>query len=146
MKKIIFLLIFSVACAAVSPVKAQAYKMFASNSTSGVDSISCISTTPNYLYINPKAAYKCASFQAVATRRADSMGGTIIIQGSNNGSDYQTVTVAAADTITISDAATSAGIITVAPSTGVLYQYYRLKCTGASGDTMTVRGWFNGRQ
>jgi len=147
MKKIF--LIFSI-CAALGAItvetKAQAYKMNATNSTSGVDSISCISTTANYLYIKPTAPYKCASFQAVATRRANSMGGTIILQGSNDGSTYTTASENAGDTITVADAATSDGIIKVYPVTGILYQFYRVKCVGASGDTMTVRAWFNGRQ
>ncbi len=144
MKK--FLLIFTI-CASFGfcvQSNAQSAKMYATAS-GGADSIRCTGTVANYLYVKPTQAYKCASYQANITRISAAMGGSIILQGSNDGVNFLSASAATGDTITVTDAATLSGVIKTAPATGVLFQYYRLKCVGASSDTMTVKGWFNGR-
>lgn len=114
--------------------------------SSSVDSIRCISTTPNYLYINPTNAYKCGIFQSTVTRVSVAIGGSIFLQGSVDGTNWFTATYAAGDTNTVADAASQVLKIEVKPTNGLPYRYYRIKCTGANADTMTVKAKFNGRQ
>lgn len=121
----------------VSPLKASL--------TSSVDSIRCISTTPNYLYLDATKPYHGAIFQSTVTRVSAAIGGSIFLQGSVDGSNWHTATYAAGDTNTVADAASQVLKIYVAPTNGLPYRYYRLKCTGASSDTMTVRAKFCGR-
>lgn len=110
-----------------------------------VDSIRCISTTPNYLYVAPTQSYGTAVFQATVTRVSAAIGGTIFLQGSVDNSNWHTATYAAGDTVTVADAASQVLKIYVAPTNGLPYKYYRLKCTGASSDTMTVKAKFCAR-
>jgi hypothetical protein len=100
--------------------------------------------TAAYLTVSPTLAYKCASFQVNVTRVSTAMVGTLTMQASNDGTNY--VTPAAGDTIHVSDAATQYGMFTIAPATGVLYKYYRIKCVQLANDTATVKAYFNGRQ
>jgi hypothetical protein len=70
------------------------------------------------------------------------MGGTISLQASNDGLNYYPMEKFATDTLTITNAATDAKLINLTPAQSINYQYYRLKCTGASNDTATVWAWW----
>jgi hypothetical protein len=113
--------------------------------TTSVDSIRCISTVANYLYVSPSRDYHTGVFQPTVTRRSTAIGGSIFLQGSVDGSNWYTTTYAAGDTVTVADAASQVLKIVLTPTNGLPYKYYRLKCTGASSDTMTVRAIFCGR-
>lgn len=115
------------------------------STSSSVDSIRCISNTPNYLYAVPTQDFSTAVIQATVTRVSAAIGGTIFLQGSVDNSNWHTATYAAGDTVTVADAASQVLKIYVAPTNGLPYKYYRLKCTGASSDTMTVRAKFCAR-
>ena len=122
-------------------------KSMTSSLTNSVDSIRCISNTANYLYISPvQGSYDCAIFQPAITRISAAIGGTIFLQGSVDGTNWWTATYAAGDTVTVADAASQVLKIYVPPTAGLPFKHYRLKCTGASSDTMTVRAKFCGRQ
>lgn len=116
--------------------------------TGSTDSIRGNGTTSAYLYVAPTLSYRCASFQAVVTRISTAMGGSITLQGGNDGTNYYTFTGLGSDTIkpvTISDAASQISAIIVNQNNGLPYKYWRLKCTGSSSDTITVRSSFTGR-
>ena len=110
-------------------------------------SITCISNTANYIYVQPdQGHYTTAIFQATVTRVSAAAGGTIFLQGSVDNSNWHTATYAAGDTATVANSASQVLKIYVAPTSGLPFKYYRLKCTGASSDTMTVAAKFCGRQ
>jgi hypothetical protein len=143
MKKVFaFILLAGISLAVWAQVTAVSMK---AGLTSSVDSVSCISTTPNYLYVSPTREYSGAVFQATVTRRSAAIGGTIFLEGSVDASNWHTATYAAGDTATVADAASQILKITVVPANGLPYRYYRLKCTGTSADTMTVRAIFCAR-
>lgn len=146
MKKlfILSLLVFSMALG----VQAQGVVTTSMKSvlSGAVDSIQCNGTTPAYLYVNPTNAYKVAGFQPTVTRISAAIGGTIFVQGSFDGTNWYTATYVAGDTLTVANSASQVNKITIAPTNGLPYRYYRLKCTGASSDTMKVRALFTGRQ
>lgn len=121
------------------------YKPLYTSLTSSVDSIRCISTTPNYLYIPLTQGYMAGSFQANVTRVSTAIGGTIFLQGSNDGTNYFNASFNTGDTATVANSASQSLLIRVRASDGMPFKYYRLKCTGASNDTMTVKAFFHGR-
>jgi hypothetical protein len=146
MKKLILitLIAFATVGAQAQGVVTRSLK---SSLTGSVDSIRCISNTANYLYVSPiEGDYKTAIFQSTVTRISTAIGGSIFLQGSVDGTNWHTATYAAGDTNTVADAASQVLKIYVTPAAGLPYKHYRLKCTGASSDTMTVRAVFCGRK
>lgn len=114
---------------------------------SGNQYVSAISTTTTYLYFKPTQGYKSGSFQFVTTRVSAAIGGTINLEVSNDGINYNVpLASGTTTTITVANAATTFGLVDLLPVNGVIYNYYRAKIIGASSDTMTVRGYFCGRQ
>lgn len=100
-------------------------------------------TTASYLYVNPLQSTKMGSFQFNVTRVSTVANGSILLQCSNDGTNW--VTPNAADTLHISNSATQTLMYNVPASTGLTYQKYRFKCLQQSGDTCTVVGYFYGR-
>lgn len=121
------------------------YKSMTTTLTSSVDSVRCISTTPNYLYIAPTQSYSAATFQADVTRVSTAIGGTIFLQGSLDGTNWHNASLNVGDTVTVANSASQSLLIKVKASDGLMFRHYRLKCTGASSDTMTVKAKFVGR-
>jgi hypothetical protein len=111
----------------------------------GADTTRTIGTTPTYLYykLNSNSS-KAASVQVSYTRRSASMGGTFSLQYSNDGVNYGTTqdpNAGQSDTITVTNGATFTQLLTIPASFGLPYQYVRLRCTGASGDTASVKAF-----
>lgn len=138
--------VIGLACLGIAVFAATAITTSMTSTLGGsVDSIRCISNTPNYLYVSPTQDYRTAIFQATVTRVSTAIGGSIFVQGSVDNSNWHTATYSAGDTATVADAASQVLKIYIAPNSGLPYRYYRLKCTGASSDTMTVRAKFCAR-
>ena len=121
----------------------QVLKNMTTSLTSAVDSITCVGTTSNYLYLSPTSGYKCAAFSSMVNRKSAAMGGTLTLQGSVDGVNY--VTTNAADTIHVTNGSSDAALLTIPASTGLCYRYYRFKCNGLTSDTMYVHVKFHGR-
>jgi hypothetical protein len=100
--------------------------------------------TASYLYASPLQATKMGSFQFNVTRVSSAINGSILLQCSNDGTNW--ITPSAADTLHISNSATQQLMYNVPASTGLTYLKYRFKCLQLSGDTATVAGYFYGRQ
>lgn len=100
--------------------------------------------TAAYLYVSPLQATKMGSFQFNVTRVSTAINGSILLQCSNDGTNW--ITPNAADTLHISNAATQQLMYNVPASTGLTYQKYRFKFVQLAGDTATVAGYFYGRQ
>lgn len=147
MKKLKIFLLSTVALLvfAFSDTSAQTTSYMKTSLTSSVDSITCVGTTSNYLYIFPSAVgYKCMSFQSGVRRVSTAIGGTLTLQGSNDGSNW--FTTSAADTIHVTNGATDAAVLSIPASTGLPYKVYRMKCNGLVNDTMYVHVLFHGRK
>lgn len=138
MKKLLSILILSFALASFTQAQVVVATMKASL-TSTVDSVRCVGTTPNYLYISPNGDYSTAVYQATVRRVSTAIGGSIFLQGSIDGTNWYTATNVAGDTMTVADAATQALKTVVGPTYGNPWKSYRLKFTGASSDTMYVK-------
>lgn len=145
MKKIQFLLVLLISMASMTSSAQFVYKSLNTSLTSNVDSIRCISTTPNYLYIGLTQDYNAGSFQADVTRVSSAIGGTIFLQGSLDGTNWHNASLNVGDTATVANSATQSLPIKIKASDGFMFRYYRLKCTGASSDTMTVKAKFVGK-
>lgn len=149
MKKLALLLSLLGLMLALAPSTSNAQTVptgkFYSTLGGSVDSIRCISNTANYLYIAPTLNYKCGAYQASVTRVSSAIGGTIFLQGSVDGTNWYTATYYTGDTLTVANSASQTGAVVLKANEGLPYKYYRLKCTGASSDTMTVKATFVGR-
>jgi len=86
--------------------------------------------------------YEKVSFQPVVTRLSGTAGGTVTLQGSNNGSDYVTVSSSyvSAATMSVSNQVTNTAILTV---TSAPYKYYRLSYTGTGTMSCTLKGYLS---
>lgn len=133
MKKIILLLL--TVCAISFAASAQTSNM--GTATSG-------GVTAAYLYVNPLQATKMGSAQFNVTRVSTAANGAILLQCSNDGTNW--ITPSAADTLHISNSATQSLMYNWPASTGLTYQRYRFKLTQQLVDTVSVVGFFYGRQ
>lgn len=145
MKKLTLFFAILIGLATMTATAQSVYKPMYTSTTSNVDSVRCISTTPNYLYIPLTQNYSAGSFQANVTRVSTAIGGSILLQGSNDGTNYFNASFNTGDTATVANSTTQSLLIRVRESDGFPYKYYRIKCTGASSDTMTVKAYFHGR-
>lgn len=100
--------------------------------------------TAAYLYANPLQSTSQGSFQFNVTRVSSGANGSILLQCSNDGTNW--ITPNAADTLHISNSATQYLMYNVLNSTGLTYKQYRFKCLQIAGDTCTISGYFFGRQ
>lgn len=74
-------------------------------------------------------------FQVVATKISGTVGGTAILQGSLDGTNYVTIST---DTLTLTDVATNSAVWKVSAST---YLYYRIAVTGSGTMSASVVGY-----
>jgi len=121
-------------------------KTFMSAVGGKVDSVRCISTTPNYMYITPTAAYKVGVVQLTITRISTAIGGTAFLQGSIDNVNWHTATYAAGDTVTIANSASQVLLIKIPPAAGMPWKHLRIKATNASNDSLTMRAIYCGRE
>jgi hypothetical protein len=82
-----------------------------------------------------KLTYAVASFQAVVTKVSGTVAGTIILEASNDGTNYAAISV---DTLNLTNVATNTKLWAV---TSVPYKYYRLKGTGI-GTMAAILKWY----
>ena len=75
--------------------------------------------------------YYSIGIQAVVTKVSGTVGGTAIIQGSLDGTNYVTI---GSDTLTFSDQATNTKVWAITPS---VYQYHRVKFV-SSGTQVSI--------
>lgn len=145
MKK--FLITAIILLGAFCSVQAQAVtKTFTDTIGSRVDSITCISNTANYIYASPTTGiFHSAVIQLKVDRVSAAAGGIAFLQGSIDGTNYYTATYAAGDTVTIANSASQYLKINIPPAAAFAWKHLRLKCTGASSDTIRVRAVICGR-
>ncbi len=93
-----------------------------------------------YVSLRVQSSYNTVAIQAVVTRLTGTAGGTVTLQGSNDGTNYVTVSASYSDfqTLSVSNAVTNTKIFIV---TGSPYAYYRLSHTGTGTMSTTIRGY-----
>lgn len=133
MKKIILILLTSFA-----------FSFVATAQTNNMGTVTSGGVTASYLYVTPMQATKMGSAQFNVTRVSTAANGAILLQCSNDGTNW--ITPSAADTLHISNSATQSLMYNWPASTGLTYLKYRFKCTQQAADTCTVTGYFYGRQ
>jgi hypothetical protein len=92
----------------------------------------------DYVELQVKNWYETVSIQAKTTKIGGTVGGTVTLQGSNNGTNYVTVNTAyvagTSSTMTALNQTTTTKVFVI---TGSPYRYYRLSWTGTG--TMSGR-------
>lgn len=105
---------------------------------------SAVATTTNtstsYVSLPVTAWYNTVTIQSVVTKVSGTVGGTVTLQGSLDGTNYSTVSSSYADvtSYTPTDQATNSKLFVV---TGSPYKYYRLSYTGTGTMNATHRGY-----
>jgi hypothetical protein len=117
-----------------------------SSQMTGSDTVTNTATVN--LDANVTGDYHTISFQLVATKVNGTPAGTVIIQASNDGTNYFNInttgiTTAYADTFTVTNVATQ-----TYPWVEALgkWKYYRLKCTGSGTSNYIVKGYIQPRK
>lgn len=106
----------------------------------GSTSDTTVNTATGYVGITLSNYYKTVSFMAVVTKISGTVAGTVTLQGSNDGTNYVTVSSSFSDAQTLSptDQTTNAKLFVV---TGNPYKYYRLSYTGSGTMSATIKGY-----
>ena len=98
-------------------------------------------TNSGTTYVNQSISqlYEVCTFQPVVTKLSGTAGGTVTLQGSNDGTNFVTVnsSYASATTMSVTNVTTSTAILTV---TSAPYKYYRLSYTGSGTMSCTLKG------
>lgn len=121
MKKLLFaLMVFMVAAVFTAPeAKAQAAVLVSSTDTlTNVDTVNIALPTAT-------GGYYAVAIQGTVTKVSGTISGTAIIQGSLDGTNWQTI---GTDTLTFTDQATNFKIWALTPS---VYQYHRVRFISA---------------
>lgn len=117
-------------------------KRLVSNMTQAYGSTSdtTVNAATGYVGITLSNYYTRVSFQAVVTKISGTVAGTVTLQGSNDGTNYVTVSssYATATTLSCTDQTTNTKMFVV---TGSPYKYYRLSYTGSGTMSATIKGY-----
>lgn len=113
-------------------------------------------TATNTLKVRAQQWYKTISIQAVVTKLSGTAAGTVTLQGSNDGTNYNTVstsyllgtftapyTTGGVATMSVSNITTNTKIFTLI---GSPYEYYRLSYTGSGTMSCTLKGYVLGNK
>lgn len=93
-----------------------------------------------YLTLQVKKYYGTVTMQAVVTKLSGTAGGTVTLQGSNDGTNYETVNTnySTAQTLSVTNVTTSTKLFVI---TGSPYNYYRFKYVGTGTMACTIKGY-----
>jgi hypothetical protein len=126
MKKLFFLAVTLLALSFVSqhlnPVHAQIVRTLSGKSTSGAAK-SSLPTAPDTAYFNLAGESNTVSAQATVTKTSGTVAGDIVLQGSDDNTNWDAITTQA-----LSDQATNYKVFSPHNSVGKLqYAYYRIR-------------------
>jgi hypothetical protein len=103
-----------------------------SNFGNTIDTV--VNTGTAYVDITVNGVYEVSSFQAVITKISGTVGGTVILQGSLDGTNFNAV---GADTLVPTDVTTNSHVFVNLHSP---YKYYRLLITGTGTMSAKISG------
>jgi len=94
----------------------------------------------NYVTARVSNYYTSVTIQAVVTKLSGTAAGTVTVQGSNDGTNYETVNTSfiTSQTLTVTNVTTSTKLFVI---TGSPYAYYRLSYTGSGTMSCTLKGY-----
>jgi hypothetical protein len=106
----------------------------------GSTSDTIANSATGYVGLTVSNYYREVSVEVVVTKISGTVGGTVTLQGSNDATNYVTVSTSYSDaqTHTATDVATSSKLFTI---TGSPYKYYRLSYTGTGTMSATIKGY-----
>jgi len=106
----------------------------------GSTSDTIVNTATGYVGLTVQNYYDKVGIQTVITKISGTVAGTVTLQGSNDGTNYVTVSSSYSDaqTHTATNVATSTKLFTI---TGSPYKYYRLSYTGSGTMSATIKGY-----
>ncbi len=110
------------------------------SSVRGFASDTVTNSATKTLSLQVRNFYKTVTIQVVATKISGTAGGTVTLQGSNDGTNYVTVSTDYSDaqTMTVLNQTTTTKFLIV---TGSPYAYYRLSYTGTGTMAVRLRGY-----
>lgn len=99
----------------------------------------------NTVTLRVKSWYKTIVIQPVITKISGTVGGTVTVQGSNDGTNYTTVSSSYSDaqTLTPTNQTTNTKLFKI---TGSPYAYYRVSYTGTGTMSAKLRAYFFGQK
>jgi len=112
---------------------------FAQSNGSTTDTITNSAT--GYVSIALNYSYTRLSIQAVVTEISGTTGGTVTLQGSNDGLNFVTVSSSYADATTFAPADQAAAQSKIFVITGSPYKYYKLNYTGTGTMSAKLKGY-----
>lgn len=133
MKKIgtlLFGLLLSVASFAQT-----ANSVYSMTSTFGYTTDTVTNTATKWVKTQVQSGYNTVSIQAVVTKISGTVAGNVILQGSNDGTNYVSIGL---DTLATTDVTTNTHVFTVQDSP---YEYYRLSYTGSGTMAAKLKGY-----
>lgn len=106
----------------------------------GSTSDTITNTATGYVGYTVSGYYRKLSIQCIVTKISGTVAGTVTLQGSNDGTNYVTVSSSYADATSLSctNQATNKKLFTI---TGSPYKYYRLSYTGSGTMSATIKGY-----
>lgn len=115
--------------------------------TMGGSAGAVVNTATAYNTQKVEGGYTSAAIQTVITKVSGTVGGTVTLQGSIDGTNYETVdlsyTVDSVATFTPTDVATNSVIFLM---NGAQFAYYRIKYVGTGTMSATVTSYFSGKK
>lgn len=100
----------------------------------------------NYLSIQVVKGYNTVTIQPIVTKISGTVAGTVTLQGSNDGTNYVTVSTSyllgASATLTALNQTTTTKLFVI---TGSPYEYYRLSYTGTGTMAATLKGYLTAK-
>lgn len=99
-----------------------------------------VNSATNFVTLRVKSWYKTILIQPVLTKISGTVGGTVTIQGSNDGTNYVTVSASYSDaqTLTPTNQTTNTKLFKI---TGSPYAYYRVSYTGTGTMSCKLRAY-----
>ena len=126
MKKLLFLLVAMIAMITVDAQKA----VFTMTGSDTIVNTASVSVSQTY-----SSEYGNVAFQAVVTKVSGTVAGTVLLQGSLDGTNYVDIST---DTLSLTDVATQSKLWSVDANP---YKYYRLKGTGSGTMAAIIAGY-----
>lgn len=99
-------------------------------------------TGSGYVQFELKSYYEKVSIQPVVTRLSGTAAGTVTLQGSNDGTNFVTMSSSytSATTMSVTNVTTSTALLTITSSP---YRYYRLSYTGSGTMSCRLQGYLS---
>ncbi len=120
--------------------KTNLHTSFNMKSATNYDTVVVNNTSTKYVTLQLQSWYTSTNIQVVVTKLSGTAGGTVTIQGSNDGTNYVTVDTnySTAQTLSVANQTTNTKFFIL---TGSPYSYYRASYTGTGTMSCRIRAY-----